>query len=134
MKKIYLKFETLWFQLSQPLRFLLVGGFNTLASFLIFSGIIMLHIKYPIAIIITYIICLNLSIFTMRYYVFQSRKNIFKEYYKALSIYLSCLLINYIFLYVFTDILQINPIYTQGAYTIISSLYLYYSHKNFSFH
>ena len=133
MKKLYLKIEALWFMISQPIRFILVGGFNTVAAFLIFAGAIILNIEYPIATIITYALGFNLSIFTMRYCVFQSHKNIIKEYSKALSVYLSCFLINYIFLYVFIDIMQIDPILTQGIFTVFSSLYLYLSHKYFSF-
>ena len=133
MKKLYLKIEALWFMISQPIRFILVGGFNTVAAFLIFAGALILNIEYPIATIITYALGFNLSIFTMRYCVFQSHKNIIKEYSKALSVYLSCFLINYIFLYVFIDIMQIDPILTQGIFTVFSSLYLYLSHKYFSF-
>lgn len=133
MKKIYLKIESLWFKISQPVRFLLVGGFNTVASFIIYSSAILLNANYLIALVISYTLGIILSITTMRYYVFQSNKNILHEYTKASIIYLSCLLMNYMFLYILINILQNSPILSQGIYTVISSIYLYLSHKKFSF-
>lgn len=133
MKKLYLKIEKLWFKISQPIRFLLVGGFNTVASFIIYSSAILLNANYLIALIISYTLGIILSITTMRYYVFQSNKNIISEYTKASIVYLSCLLMNYIFLYILINIFQNSPILSQGIYTIISSIYLYLTHKKFSF-
>ena len=134
MKKLYFKIETLWFTLSQPLRFLLVGGFNTVISFLLFSFLIYLHLNYEIALLITYIIGINLSILTMRYYVFQSHSPLIKAYGKAWLTYLSCLLLNYVTLYILIDMLHINTILAQGIYTVISTIYIYITHQKFSFH
>ncbi len=134
MKKLYFKIESLWFTIPQTLRFLIIGGINTVISFLIFSLLICCHLIYEIALLITYIITINLSIFTMRYYVFRSHGNLIKAYTKAWLSYLSCILLNYATLYILIDLLQINTILAQGIFTIISTIYLYIIHQKFSFH
>lgn len=76
MIKLYRQIENRWFGLPQKIRFLLVGGFNTFLAYLLFVLFVaILQIPYRLSLIIQYILTVNISIFSMRYYVFRSAGN-----------------------------------------------------------
>lgn len=133
MIKLYRQIERLWFSLiPEKIRFLLVGGFNTLASYFLFLGLSQI-MSYYWALIITYCLAINLSILTMRYYVFQSHINFMQQYAKAWGTYLAVIVFNYIFLAIFVDLLN-QPLWlAQGEYTIISTIGSYIMHKKVNF-
>ncbi len=134
MIKLYQQFERLWFALHQKFRFLLVGGFNTLlayALFVFFIDICKWH--YSLVLIVQYIITINISIFTMRYYVFQSQGNLKREYTRAWSVYLFLLLLNYVYLFISVSYLELPPIIAQGIYIIVSTILTFVLHKKYSF-
>lgn len=133
MKILYQKIENLWFLLvPEKLRFLLVGGFNTLSSYLLFAMFVSV-LSYAAALVITYVLAINLSILTMRHYVFRAKTNFLKQYYKSGTTYILMLVFNYLFLWICIDILSIHPLISQALFTLISTILLYYIHKNFNF-
>ena len=87
MKKLYNTIKSYWFKLPQQLRFIIVGGFNTLAAYLLFVFFIkVVALPYQAAIIFQFFLSINLSIFSMKYCVFCSHNNIKKEYLKAWNV------------------------------------------------
>lgn len=134
MIKIYKKLENWWFNINKKIRFLLVGGFNTVTVFLLFICFVeTCRLPYQAALIVLYLISVNLSIFSMRYYVFQSTGNLREEYLKAVSFYLAMLLFNYAFLFVTIDLLALGTITAQAIYTVLSVLITYITHQNLTF-
>ena len=133
MIELFHQILAFWFSLPRPLRFLLVGGFNTVFSFCIFTVLIFCGIKYNVTLVIAYIIGVNCSIFTMQYFVYQSKNHIREYYAKGWITYLSTFLINYIFLYIFIELLQVQPVTAQAVYTVISTIYIYFMHRYFTF-
>ena len=84
MIKTYKYLENIWFKINQKIRFLLVGGFNTTTSFILYY--LFLYItqgREQISLLLMNIININISIVTMRYYVFQSHGDFKQEYLKA---------------------------------------------------
>lgn len=93
--KCYKYLEDIWFKQNEKLRFLLVGGFNTAVSFLIYYGFLYItHGKEQLSLLLMNLININISIATMRYYVFRSTGNFFKEYTKAFSSYIVLYFVN----------------------------------------
>ena len=134
MKDIYSKAEKRWFDLPQKIRFLLTGGFNTAISYLLFLLLFEgCRIDYNPALIIQYIISVNLSILTMRYYVFASRSNFMREYFKAWGAYLLILLFNLLWLNITDIFFKIYPAASQLVYIILATIITYLVHKHFSF-
>lgn len=133
--KLYKLIETFWFEkLPQKLRFLLVGGFNTLSAYLIFTGLYFLfNHNYVMTVVVQYFITINISIVTMRYYVFQSHGNFVKEYLKAAVVYIYLLGFNLVWLYLFVDVFAINGLLSQFLYLFVSTVLTYILHKYFSF-
>ena len=123
-----------WFKLNKKLRFMLVGGGNTVFSFLVFTiGISWLQWNYQVVLIITYLLSVNFSILSMRSLVFEGKGNLAKEYAKAAFVYLSLLLLNYAFLFLFIDLFAWNEIVAQFLYTLLATISTFVLHNKFSF-
>lgn len=123
-----------WFKLNKKLRFLLVGGGNTVLSFLIFTiGISWFQWNYQVVLIITYLLSVNFSILSMRSLVFEGKGNLAKEYAKAAFVYFSLLLFNYAFLFLFIDLFAWNEIVAQFLYTLLATISTFVLHNKFSF-
>lgn len=134
MLAFYNALENIWFKLPQKLRYLLVGGFNTVFGYLLFVLMVsVLGWSYKIALVTGYIIATNVAIFTMRYYVFRSSGRFKQEYAKAWGVYLSTILINYAAMYIMVDFYGMNELFAQACYTVFSVIFTYLMHKHFSF-
>ena len=144
MKRFYLLAEKIWFHFPQKTRFLLVGGFNTVFAYLflnflnIFFGICLQNTLSPVmianlALIVQYILTVNVSVITMRYYVFQSHGNFYKEWLKAWSVYIFLYLINVPVLTFMMIVLGLSAWLAQGIYIIFSTILTFWLHKHYSF-
>ena len=109
--KIYKKLENIWFKINQKIRFLLVGGFNTAISFLIYYAFLYFTSgKEQLSLLLMNLVNINISIATMRYYVFQSTGKWWHEYTKAFSSYIVLYFINMGLLAFFVKIVHIKEI------------------------
>ncbi|MBR5598920.1 MAG: GtrA family protein [Alphaproteobacteria bacterium] len=147
---IYKKLETIWFRLNQKIRFILVGGFNTVVAFLIYYAFLYLTSgKEQISLFLMNIVSINISIATMRYYVFQSNGPFIKEYTKAFSSYIFLYFVNIGLLAMFVKIIHIeeklssvnilhsipnlNKALAQLCCVVIITIATFFIHKYFSF-
>ena len=133
MIRLFNKLLAFWFSFPQTIRFLLVGGFDTVVAFCSYSLLIYIGIHYAITLIINYTFSVSLSIFNMRFFVYRSKNSFWKEYSKGWVTYLSTLLLNYVFLFFAIDIFHINAIVAQAVYTAFITVYIYFMHKYFTF-
>lgn len=131
---LYKKIENIWFKIPEKLRFLLVGGFNTVFAYAIFAALYeLVGLHYNVALTIQYFITVNFSFITMRYYVFRSHGIWKHEYVKAVSVYVAMYFFNAFALNFFVRILGIYPLLGQALYLIISTILTFVLHKYFSF-
>ena len=144
MKNLYLWAEKIWFRLPQKLRFLLVGGFNTVFAYFVLNGLNLFFgailgdilskiVVANLALVIQYILTINVSFMTMRYYVFQSHGNWHKEWLKAWSVYIFLYLINAPILTFMMVVLGWSTWLAQGVYLIFSTIITFLLHKYYSF-
>ena len=134
MIRLYKLIEAIWFKINQKIRFLLVGGFNTVFAYGVFAALCELaRINYNSALILQYFITVNVSFFTMRYYVFQSHGNIGAEYLKSWTVYIGMYFFNAFALNFFVWILGLYPLVGQAAYLVISTVLTFLLHKYYSF-
>ena len=131
----YKALENLWFKLNQKIRFLLVGGFNTVFAYGVFAFLFaLIGLPYSLALIVQYIVTVNVSIFTMRYYVFRSVGNFWAEYCKAWSVYIGMFIFNFASLAFLVEVCKIYELWAQGIYLVVSTIITYLLHKYFSFY
>ena len=141
--KLYFWAESIWFKLPQKLRFLLVGGFNTVFAYGVFFALYWLFDKLNVwqlnkviitnaALLVQYVITINVSFITMRYYVFQSHGNWKAELVKAWSVYVLIFLINAPTIS-FLVWLGLDPRVAQAVYLTFSTILTFILHKYYSF-
>ena len=131
----YQKLEKFWFSISQKIRFLLVGGFNTVFAYSVYALLVAgFELPYLFALIIQNLITINVSIITMRYYVFQSHGNFGREYAKAWGVYIWMFFFNSMFLSFLIEVCHLNELLAQALYLCVSTLLTYILHKYFSFY
>ena len=104
------KVKNLWFNLSDKIRFLLVGGFNTGIAYIIFSIICLIigEIHYQIALITAWILSSIISFTTHRLLVFNVEGNLFKQYCKCCTTWFFSYIINATLLEIFVKKLTLN--------------------------
>lgn len=114
--KAYKYIEDIWFKQNEKLRFLLVGGFNTAVSFLIYYGFLYITDgKEQLSLLLMNLININISIATMRYYVFRSTGSFWKEYTKAFSSYIALYFVNMGLLAFFVSVIHISESLPQDS-------------------
>ena len=143
LKQIYYYLERIWFQWPQKLRFLFVGGFNTVFAYLLLNLLNIFFLRLfsenseafsaNLALFLQYMISINVSVITMRYYVFRSHGKMLKEWLKAWSVYLFIYLINAPVLTFFIINLNWSVWLAQGVYLIFSTILTFILHKYYSF-
>ena len=148
--RAYKYLEDIWFKQNEKLRFLLVGGFNTATSFILYY--IFLYFtsgREQLSLLLMNLININISIVTMRYYVFRSTGNFFKEYSKAFSSYIVLYFVNMGLLALFVrivhisehlsadsvllDVPNLNKAVAQICCICIITVITFFVHKYFSF-
>lgn len=133
--RLYLNVEDFWFRRNQKLRFLLVGGFNTVFAYGVYAFLLeIIGLPYIWSLIVQYFITVNVSILTMRYYVFQSRGAFGAEYCKAWTVYIGIFALNSLMLTLLVEICHIDELWAQGIYLVVSTIVTYLLHKYFSFY
>jgi len=96
-------------RIPQPIRFLVVGGFNTLLSLAVFAAFDRI-VPYLLALLISHVITVVVAFILQRYVVFHVRGNVLIDLTRFESVYLA-----------------------QAIYLAVSAVVTYILHKNFSF-
>ena len=145
--KLYKWAENIWFPLPEKLRYLLVGGFNTVFAYSLLNLLDWCFGKVNVAagwnfspevianaaLIVQYLLTINISVFTMRYYVFLSHGNWKKEFAKAWSVYVFIYLINAPILTLLMVVFGLKTWAAQAIYLIFSTIITFILHKYYSF-
>lgn len=136
MNQLIKKILEIWFLINRKIRYLLVGGYNTVVGYLIFylfNHFFADHLHYLVILTISHFISVINSFLSLRFFVFCSQKNILKEYLKINVVYLGYLVCNAALLYTLKDLLHINLMISQLICTVVITSAAYFVHKNFSF-
>lgn len=127
----------LWFKIPEKLRFLLVGGWNTLFGLALFALIFKFSGNYKLSIVVAHFTSVLQSFLTFRFFVFRANlnkeANFLQEYLKMNLVYLIYFGLNYALLVLFVETFKIEPIIAQVLITCILVVYAYIANKYFTF-
>ena len=130
------KIKNFWFELSDKIRFVLVGGFNFVVSYLIYSGLLYFLLGeslYQTALILAWVISSVISFTTQRFLVFPVRDNILKQYFKCCIIWFFSYMINAFLLEFLVSGVHINPYAAQIIATAGCAVFTYIMFKLYAF-
>lgn len=128
------KLLSIFFKIPEKIRYLLVGGFNTVVGYCIFIFLIFLlkeKMHYNIILLIQYVISINISYINMKFFVFKTKGNYKKEYIKTFSTYISTYFLNAFLLNLLSNIFNIYT--SQMISLFLITILIYILHKKVNF-
>lgn len=120
----------------EKIKFLIVGGWNTLFGFVVFAGLFLAFkhvLHYIIILIVTYMISITNAYISYKLLVFKTKGNYFKEYMRFYQVYGVSFVINLLLLPFFVEFLKISAIISQGLLVFFIAAVSYVGHKYYSF-
>ncbi len=136
IKKIYMFLYKNFIKIPEPVRYFLVGGFNTVFGIFLYQTLFYLFgniFNYLVIYYFSSFISITVSIFTLKYYVFLKEGDFKKQFIKTFSMQIILMIITSGLMALLVEILRINPMYAQPIATIIVAILGYFIHKSISF-
>lgn len=131
MKKLYARH-------SQKVQYLLIGGWNTVFGYAAFTilyyyGTVRFQLHYIIPLLLSHIVSVTSAYFAYKRFVFKTKGNFAKEYYRFCTFYWFALAANLIILPALVGLLGLDPVISQGLFTIAAAGSSYCWHTYYSF-
>lgn len=117
----------------QVIRFLFVGGLNTIVGYGIYALLVYLGINLYIASTISTIIGVFHSYLWNRYFTFKSKEKALAEIVRFISVYIVSYLLGLLTLFISNKIFNIDPYVAGLVNLVITTLISWFGHKYFSF-
>ena len=117
----------------QGIRFLFVGGLNTIVGYGIYALLLYLNVNYLVANTVSTIIGILHSYIWNRFFTFKSKDKALGEITKFVSVYFISYIIGMCTLYIFKSKLNISPYIAGLINLVITTLISYFGHKYISF-
>ncbi len=142
--ELYLIVFRFWMRFPEKIRFLLVGGYNTVFSYLLYVSFLYLFttclsayiteaVAPQVALFLSFALSSINSYLTQKFYVFNTRGHYMTEYVRCLGSWGINYLLNMFLLWLFTTILAVNPYLAQLIIAIILTVTSYVLLKYFAF-
>ncbi|MCF8198589.1 MAG: GtrA family protein [Sulfuritalea sp.] len=125
----------LW-QDSRKLRFLVVGGWNTLFGYLSFYVIYLLtadRLHYLIIAILAHFVAVTQSYIMQRHVVFRSGAPVTIEFLRFNASHIGTLLFGLLSIYILVDAADLAPLAAQAIVILVSVILSYLLHSRISF-
>ena len=135
MKKLielYLTVYQKWMQLPEKIRFLMVGGYNTAVSYIIYVLLVFFGLGAQMALLLSFFISSINSYFSQKFFVFATKGNYLKEYSKCLSTWVGSYILNAILLFLLMKT-GLNAYIAEFIVLVILTVYRYVVLKYFAF-
>ena len=126
----------LFFNLPQKILFILVGGYNTAFSIILYYllyNLISGYMGYLSVLVLTHILSVLNSYLALKWFVFRTEGHYIREFLRCNITYLVFLILNFSLLYISVDLLEIAPVVAQTVIVIVMAILSYIGHKYFSF-
>jgi putative flippase GtrA len=129
--------NNIYHKYGKKIDYIIAGIWNTIFSYLIFIALYYCNKTYKLHIIIilicSQIISLTQAYVIYKFFVFKTKGDFVREYFRFYLVYGFSFIINIILIYIFVNILLLNPILSQGVIALIVVIISYLGHTNFSF-
>jgi putative flippase GtrA len=141
MKSWRNRLETTWGLLRKnetKVRFLLVGGLNTLFGLAIYPVLYYLmaslNLHYLSILIVSQIISITFAFFTTKHLVFRTTGRYLSEYGKFVTFHLSYLLVNLAALPALVELVGMHPVWAQTLFAFLVIITSYFWHSRITFY
>lgn len=121
---------------EQKIRYLIIGGWNTVFGYGVFAALYFWlegSIHYLVILSISYVLSITNAYIGYKFFVFQTKGNIVREYLRFYVVYAAAFLVNLAILPLLVEIGDLNMYISQALVTMLTIIGSYILHKNFSF-
>ena len=118
---------------KKKIRFFIVGGINTLATYALFALHLYVNIHYLVANIVVYIAGILLGYIGNKLFTFKTKEKSKREFLRYSMVSIVCFLISNFNLYCLIDLLKVNKYFSGAISTIIIVVISWIGHSRFSF-
>ncbi len=119
----------------EQVRFLLIGGLNTLVSYSLFVAFYLLLGKdwYLLAYVLSYAIALVSGFALQRKFVFRVSDHLLLDFFRYTLVQLGAFGANLLLLPALVELAGVNPLIAQAIVIILTVVGSYFAHRYFSF-
>lgn len=122
---------------DQRVRFLAVGGVNTLVGYGVYAVFAWLlsgvFLGYMVALIISYAVAITLAFVLYRRFVFVVKGNVFIDFLRFASVYAVSIAANLVALPFLVEVARLSPLAAQAIVLGVTTIVSFVGHKYFSF-
>lgn len=121
---------------EEQIRYLFIGGWNTLFGYLVFAGLyveLKHQLHYILIFTLSYVVSITNAYICYKLLVFRTKGNYLREYFRFYLVYASSFIINLGMLPLLVELLKLRLLIAQAILTLLSVFLSYFGHKYFSF-
>jgi putative flippase GtrA len=123
---------------DQRVRFLAVGGFNTVLGYLTFSALTLwvfheMRLGYLLSLVCSYAIGISVAFVLYRRLVFKVHGQVVRDFVRFVTVYAVSIGINAVVLPVLVEVAGVPPVVAQAVVVLITTLLSFVGHRTFSF-
>jgi putative flippase GtrA len=118
---------------DQRIRFLIVGGINTIVGYGAFAFFIWAGLHYFYANVLSTTIAVANSYILNKYFTFKQPKKSAAEAVRFVSVYIISFILGNVVLYILVDRLSVTPYLAGLCNLVFTTLISWFGHKYFSF-
>lgn len=123
---------------NQKVRFVLVGGFNTVLGYVTFSALTLrvfhdVRFGYLLSLVVSYAIGISVAFVLYRRLVFVVQGQVVRDFARFVSVYALSIGINAAVLPILVEVVGVPPVVGQGAVVLVTTLLSFVGHRSFSF-
>jgi putative flippase GtrA len=120
---------------NEKIRFLAIGGINTVVGYLLFALFYWLlgTELYLAAYIASYVVALFSGYTLQRLVVFRVKGHLVLDFLRYTTVQLGAFVVNIILLPLFVEVFKIDPLISQAIILFITVVSSYFAHRYFSF-
>ncbi|KQX76284.1 MULTISPECIES: GtrA family protein [Aeromicrobium] len=123
---------------DQKVRFVLVGGFNTVLGYLTFGALTLwvfhdVRFGYLLSLLCSYAVGISVAFVLYRRLVFVVHGHVLRDLVRFVSVYAVSIGVNAAVLPVLVEVVGVPPVLAQGVVVLITTLLSFVGHRSFSF-
>lgn len=127
--------KILWdkFNNSHFLKFVFVGGLNTVVGYGVFALLVLIGVHYVISSVFGHIAGVTNSYFWNKYFTFRASGKNYREIFRFIGVYTVHYAIGLSGLVFFVEVVKLHPLAAQAIVLVITTLFSFFGHKYFTF-
>jgi putative flippase GtrA len=122
--------------LNEKIRYILIGGYNTVVGYGVFAALWMIwgqSLHYIIILVLSHIVAVTNAFFGYRILVFRKKGSGWRDFVRFNMVYLGAFVFNVLALPILIEVVNFHPLVAQALLVIVTVMASYLLHRRFSF-